>query len=195
MGVTPSADVKPAASRCQIFTDANHRRQIISGLKQAAGRLELIRGGDVERQLEDCLLLSLGVRATPVLAYLAYQIFKEQSLADLFGGDSDFEASASYTLKTGGRATLGQISCADVFEDFKLGFDAPVTVAFIDKLEVIVDSKGYGSELLKRFLDQSEIDLFFLHARNDYAKNYFIQHGFVDSGIRSGEDPVMVFCR
>jgi hypothetical protein len=137
----------------------------------------------------------LGVKARPVLAYLVYQIFKEQSLADLFGGDSDFEASASYTLKTGGTATLGQISCADGFEDFKRGFDAPATVAFIDKLEVIVDSKGYGSELLKSFLAQSEIDLFFLHARNDYAKNYFSQHGFVDSGIRSGEDPVMVFCR
>lgn len=66
-------------------------------------------------------------------------------------------------------------------------------VTYLHQLEAFVPGKGIGSALLADLVQNTEIELIFLHAQNDQAADFFLERGFVESGVFCGDEPVLVY--
>lgn len=143
---------------------------------------------DLDELDQDFELMSYGGSPREPLGFAAVlNLGSDLSLEELFEcaecGEFD-----SYFDEDGHSIRFDQIEQFEGFEAYHSG-----SVIFLHKLEAFEPGNGVGSELLEHLLAAPDLGIVFLHARNAEAEAFFLDRGFVDSGIRAGDEPVLVY--
>lgn len=179
---------QPKLSECSIHDNEVAREYLLKALSKH-NDLELLCKRNPFEEFADFELISFGKFAKDPKAYISYFTFDEEGTLAEKLEDNDVGGFVNYRDIDGHIVRFDQVSDFDGFSEFR----GEGSLIFLHQIESLVKGQGFGTALLHRFINQAEIEMVFLHARDNRAKKYFLDHEFIDTGIRTGNEAVLVY--